>query len=445
MSVTWNPSDQNGGVVCTNGNLTATTNNPGGGGVTYNGIRATAGKSSGKWYFEITEVVTNAYATAAQGIGTSAANLNGYLGVDAYGWGYQSYYCYHAGSYTPSQPALADGDVVMVALDLDAGSLWFGKNGTWLQTWDPTTSSWVQSDPSTEAYPQYTGISGTLFPMAVLGGNPAGSPTCSSVTANFAGPFAYTPPTGFTGYDATAPGPTGSVSFQPITASGFTGDQGAVSFQPMQEAASSVRGLATIAFQPMTGTGRTGAQGATALQPITEAATSSMPFSGAMFFEPMTLEASTGSRGAIAFPAIQASVQVLTGQGVSARAAFAALSSAARSGSRGAALLDSLFSAGHVLCGGVFSGSAKIALLRESAYVIAGSVVEVEIAFPAMEIAGDILCPWAAIGEAELPAVIVLGILETPDRFDNFILEFVEYPGLMWGRARFEPMECAAS
>ncbi len=40
-----------------------------------------------------------------------------------------------------SQPMFRDGDVVMWALDHQAGLLWYGRNGTWLGNGDPATGA----------------------------------------------------------------------------------------------------------------------------------------------------------------------------------------------------------------------------------------------------------------------------------------------------------------
>ncbi|WP_024834549.1 hypothetical protein [Ruminiclostridium josui] len=46
--VTWNPTDKEWGVTLSNGNLTATISG------LSSGVRASLGKSSGKWYWECT-------------------------------------------------------------------------------------------------------------------------------------------------------------------------------------------------------------------------------------------------------------------------------------------------------------------------------------------------------------------------------------------------------
>jgi hypothetical protein len=73
------------------------------------------------------------------------------------------------------------GDIMQVAVDIDAGKIWFGKNGAW----------WAGGDPAAGTGAHYTGVSGSLFPMA-------SSAYLSLGIVNFgASAFAYTVPSGF--------------------------------------------------------------------------------------------------------------------------------------------------------------------------------------------------------------------------------------------------------
>lgn len=56
---TWNPADKGGGVILLNGNRSvslSTTPTDGG------SVRSTIGKSSGKWYWEVTVTSSPAYS-----------------------------------------------------------------------------------------------------------------------------------------------------------------------------------------------------------------------------------------------------------------------------------------------------------------------------------------------------------------------------------------------
>ena len=97
----------------------------------YEGVRGVASKSSGKWYFRgAFGAIAN--ATSGLGVGNSAALLASYVGTNQNSAGYLAdgrllYNNQNQGSYA----SLAAGDNVDIALDVDAGLLWVGKNGAW--------------------------------------------------------------------------------------------------------------------------------------------------------------------------------------------------------------------------------------------------------------------------------------------------------------------------
>lgn len=123
IPVTLNPSDMGSGNTLSNGNLTVVN-------TSNSAIRATHGKTAGKWYWEVKRVagVNNV------GIGvsnknfpvssTSLANTNwrGFYGSNGYKWPENTQYSI----------STAVGDVIGVALDLDIGTLGFYKNGAFL-------------------------------------------------------------------------------------------------------------------------------------------------------------------------------------------------------------------------------------------------------------------------------------------------------------------------
>ena len=179
---------QNGGLTLSNGNLDVAKS--AGGWATTTG---TIGISSGKYYFEYT--ATTAYDNHMIGVVTSDVTLSTYLGNYASGWGYQSNgNKVHADSFTGSQPtANSGGDIIQVAVDMDAGKIWFGINGTYIGS----------GNPSSGANPAYSNLSGTVFPAVSHAGTLNGS-------FNFgARDFSYTPPTNFVSICTTnLPDPT---------------------------------------------------------------------------------------------------------------------------------------------------------------------------------------------------------------------------------------------
>jgi len=120
---TWSPSDKHASVTLSGGNLTATCT------TAYGLVRSTQGKSSGKWYWEITfsGSASNYYLL---GVGNSSAALANYLGSDAHGKAYIGFtgQKWTSGAGAAYGLAFTAGDVIGVALDMDAGTITFYKN-----------------------------------------------------------------------------------------------------------------------------------------------------------------------------------------------------------------------------------------------------------------------------------------------------------------------------
>lgn len=177
---TFNPSDKAAAVTLSNADLTASV----AGTVS---VRATNGKSTGKWYCEIT---VDSGTEPIIGVANSTANINSYPGADSNGWAY-----YRTGQKLNSGGAAAygntytAGDVIGIAWDADNGKLFFSKNGTWQ----------ASGDPAAGTNAAYTGLSGTL--MVIVG-----RVTSTVVfTGNWgASAFSASPPTGFDPWDGAA-------------------------------------------------------------------------------------------------------------------------------------------------------------------------------------------------------------------------------------------------
>ena len=181
---TLNPLDKavsGGTVTLSNGNLSWS------GGSNITGCRSTMFVSSGKWYFEwtyLTDAKTDYIGLAKAEYPIDSHPLGG-LGYDSGGrfWGmdlntgdkvYTSTAAYGSG--------FAANDVAMIALDLDNGKIWGGKNGTWFNSGDPAAGTNAA----------FTGIAATLCPYIESGNANATGKANFGQTA-----FAYTPPTGF--------------------------------------------------------------------------------------------------------------------------------------------------------------------------------------------------------------------------------------------------------
>lgn len=146
---------------------------------------ANTGKSSGKWYWEITVNVYNALAVGVIKSGDAIDSPTHYLGATANGY---SYYRggtkYNNGSSSAYGSSYTNGDIISVALDMDNGKVWFAKNGTWQNSGDPAAGTNAA----------FTGLSGTFYPAV---GDLDITSSCQA-TANFgASAFTYSVPSGF--------------------------------------------------------------------------------------------------------------------------------------------------------------------------------------------------------------------------------------------------------
>lgn len=159
-------------AVLSDGNLQAVTSAGGTG--DYSCTIGTMGVSSGKWYWEMTG--TAGTTLRIFGITDNTLEVPFYPGSTARSWGYYSSgRLYNNGSFVSYGATWTTNDVIGVALDLDAGTLVFYKNGV---------------SQGTAA----TGLSGTFTPAL----SDLESAASSTIICNFGQrPFAYTPPAGF--------------------------------------------------------------------------------------------------------------------------------------------------------------------------------------------------------------------------------------------------------
>ena len=140
---TWNPLYQPTGNYPTfaNCNTTCTSQNSSG---KYWGSASTLGMQTGKWYAEFKAVTASNKPSfgVTQAPGLLAYNQT-YLGNRNYDYAYIS----DGGIYNNNNETAAwgntftTGDIVMVALDLDNNKIYFGKNGTWENSGDPTSGA----------------------------------------------------------------------------------------------------------------------------------------------------------------------------------------------------------------------------------------------------------------------------------------------------------------
>lgn len=174
--VAWDSVNKGSGVVLSNDDMTATITNAN------NTVRASKGKNSGKWYWEI--------RLSALGVGGSVIGIvNGNAPLNAINLTNPNvrFYYNHNGYKMPENVAYGatygQTDVIRVLLDLDTskGSLWFFKNG------------------NSQGVSHYNIKSlGMVYPAVSSGSSSAGN-TC---TVNFGEtPFVYPIPAGYEPYN----------------------------------------------------------------------------------------------------------------------------------------------------------------------------------------------------------------------------------------------------
>jgi hypothetical protein len=185
---TLNPVGSVGNGVYSNGNLAFTSNSAS---ASWQSGLSTIGVSSGKWYFEATATaITGANLVFAGAAKETFTAYNSYLGSSADSWGVQygngdsppSIFKYNSNSGTSiTAGSIVAGNIIQVAVDVDNGHIWFGKNNTW-----------AEGDPTAGTGASFTNLSGTI--MLGVSSNTTGN----KLTANFGQqPFTYTPPTGY--------------------------------------------------------------------------------------------------------------------------------------------------------------------------------------------------------------------------------------------------------
>ena len=147
-------------------------------------IPTTIFQNTGKWYWEVC-VNNNAANNASLRIGIcNTAGVGTDLGGTANTWCYLGDgRIYSGGTASSYGVAISTCDILNVAVDIDAGKIWYGKNGTWM----------ASGNPATGANPSQTFTANQSISPAVASG--IGQPI---YMANFGQrPFTATVPTGF--------------------------------------------------------------------------------------------------------------------------------------------------------------------------------------------------------------------------------------------------------
>lgn len=201
---TWNPSDKGSNVTLTGSDLIAQVASG-----TYSGVRSTIGKSSGKWYCEIT--IGTATGSECIGFANVSANVSGYPDLSSTTNAIvmvPNGNIIKNGSIVGADGGISSSDIISLAMDFDSGSIsWRRNGGTWA-----TISSGLPASPLYIAVGSFSGTTATM-------------------TANFgATSFTYTPPTDHIGLQDTTD------YSHAMTGGASAGGDSAIEFNPREVA-----------------------------------------------------------------------------------------------------------------------------------------------------------------------------------------------------------------
>jgi hypothetical protein len=188
-------------LTLSNGNTTLTTPSS----TEFNTATSTIGMSSGKYYFEvkriaerglvgITNVETAKLNTTSQYYNGDTDNSNDY------GYYSDDGKVYNNGNPSGSGATWGNNDIVGCAVDLDNRKIYWHKNGTYINSGNPSAGSGGQAIPADLTY--YFAVSGytsTTF-QCNFGNGFFGTTAVSSAGSNASniGIFEYDVPTGYT-------------------------------------------------------------------------------------------------------------------------------------------------------------------------------------------------------------------------------------------------------
>lgn len=184
----WNPSDAGGNIILSNSNRDAECSV-----IAWNSVRAAAGITSGKYYWEIKLEDLASHVHAIPGMMDGSATTGSYPGNSASSWGAQSTNSIFVNGvtrdYATAMPTFADNDIFMFAFDDSAGKAWMGVNGTWFNSGDPAAGTGSVCSAMT---------SGTWYPATGVGTTGIKVRIISNISS-----FTYSIPTGFSAYGLT--------------------------------------------------------------------------------------------------------------------------------------------------------------------------------------------------------------------------------------------------
>jgi len=174
---------------------------------------STMGVTAGKWYWEV-KVPTVARASTGVGDANAIAGFSGVFYDEDPSKGMQvgtSGSMNENDTSTAYASSLSDNDIIMYALDMDNHRCWYGINGTWQDSGDPTSGSTGTGDMTTQISDQtHINTGEFIFPFVFdastsgqsafemnFGGCSAFAISSAANDGNGYGNFEYAPPSGF--------------------------------------------------------------------------------------------------------------------------------------------------------------------------------------------------------------------------------------------------------
>lgn len=145
----FDPTHTNAGVTLSESNVRMT----GDGSSNWRSSFGDRSVASGKWYWEF-QVMVASGGSVLCGVSADRSTTTGnYVGATVASWGFgQSGQRFTNGGGATISTAPVATDVIMVAIDVGGGKIWFGKNGTW-----------ISGNPAAGTGPDFSGVTGSAF------------------------------------------------------------------------------------------------------------------------------------------------------------------------------------------------------------------------------------------------------------------------------------------
>jgi len=203
---TLNPLQQTTSVTLSNGNLVATNT------ANDQGAAGTMAFSAGKWYWEVklvnkVEVGINLDSNILQLSNDSTLSSNDsnlkQTALVTNSAGGPNDFRFNGSTETVNSTACSNGDILMVAVDADNTKIYYGKNGTWMNSGNPAGGSGELKNFSSGytagnfITPTFQNGIGTTASCQFNFGNPPFSISSGNADANGFGNFEYAVPSGY--------------------------------------------------------------------------------------------------------------------------------------------------------------------------------------------------------------------------------------------------------